>query len=136
MYFITNKKDLNLWSKDLLEISKIFKDNANTFVFEEEYYNLKPISKEYLEFLNKNPIAPNDLKIGDIFETFTLNSLNSKNKIYKVLEIKHNEQDNYDIHVCEVLETREVINYGLFWSKYVNLLRGGLVLWKKWKDRF
>lgn len=123
MYFITNKKDLNLWSKDLLEISKVFKENVNTFVFEEEYYNLKPIIKEYLEFLNKNPITPNDLKVGDVFETFALNSLNGKDKIYKVLEIKHNEQDNYDIHVCEVLETGEVINYGLFCCRYVNLLK-------------
>ena len=120
MYFITNKNDFNLWSKDLLEIGKIYKQNNEFIVFEEDYSNLKPISKEYLEFLNKNPIKPNDLKIGDTFETFTINR---QNETYKVLEIEYNEQDKYYTHICEVLKTGEKINFGLFWTKYVNLLK-------------
>lgn len=122
MYFITDKKELNFWSNDLLKISKFYKENIkeNLLAFEQDYSNLKPISKEYLEFLNKNPIKPNDLKIGDTFETFTINR---PNETYKVLEIEYNEQDEYYTHICEVLQTGEKINYGLFWTKYVNLLK-------------
>lgn len=120
MYFITDKKHFNLWSKDLLEIGKVYKQNNELMVFEEEYSNLKQISKEYLEFLNKNPIKPNNLKIGDTFETFTVNR---QNETYKVLEIEYNEQDKYYTHICEILQTGEKINYGLFWTKYVNLLK-------------
>lgn len=120
MYLITDKEKINAWSKDLLEIAKIYKTNNDLIVFEEEYSNLKSLSKEYLDFLNKNPIKPNNLKIGNVFETFTLNK---QNETYKVLEIEYNKRDKYYTHICEILETGKKINYGLFWTKYVNLIK-------------
>ena len=65
MYFATNRKDINIWTDNFKEISKLHNEELDFF---NVHYNSFPtIDIDYLKWINKkNVIKSEDAKVGDL----------------------------------------------------------------------